>query len=148
METTHNCTTNISVVVWLQCNTSMKFLSLSLFFFFSCHTGWLAESFPHSSVSKESACNVGDAGLIPELGRSPGKGKGYPLQHSGLENSTDSIVHGVTKSRTQLSAFHFLWLAGSEFSNQVWFKPLAVRAWSTNHWTAREFPWSFWYTYI
>ena len=35
------------------------------------------------------------------------KGKGYPLQYSGLENSTDWIVHGVTKSRTQLSNFHF-----------------------------------------
>ena len=38
---------------------------------------------------KESTCNVGDLGLIPGLGRSPGEGKGYPLQYSGLENSTD-----------------------------------------------------------
>ena len=42
------------------------------------------------------------------LGRCPGEGKGYPLQYSGLENSMDCIVHGVTKSRTQLSDFHFL----------------------------------------
>ena len=42
------------------------------------------------------------------LGRSPGGGKGYPLQYSGLENSRDYTVHGVTKSRTQLSDFHFL----------------------------------------
>ena len=63
--------------------------------------------FPCGSTSKESACNVGNLGLIPGLGRSPGEGKVYPLQYSGLENSTDCIVHGVTKSRTQLSNFHF-----------------------------------------
>ena len=61
-----------------------------------------------SSLGKESACNVGDLGLVPGLGRSPGEGKGYPLQYSGLENSMDWIVHGVMKSRTQLSDFHFL----------------------------------------
>ena len=64
--------------------------------------------FPCGSAGKESACNEGDLGLIPDLGRSPGKGKGYPLWYSGLENSTDYIVHGVTKSRTRLSDFHFL----------------------------------------
>ena len=41
-----------------------------------------------------------DPGSIPGLGKSPGKGKGYPLQYSGLENSMDYKVHGVTKSRT------------------------------------------------
>ena len=46
---------------------------------------------PCGSAGKESACNVGDLGLIPELGRSPGEGKGYPLQYSGLENFTDCI---------------------------------------------------------
>ena len=40
---------------------------------------------------KESACNAGDLGSIPGLGRSPGEGKGYPLQYSGLENSMDSL---------------------------------------------------------
>ena len=50
----------------------------------------LFKGFPHSSVGKESACNVGDLGSIPGLGRSPGEGKGYPL-HSGLENSMDCI---------------------------------------------------------
>ena len=59
------------------------------------------------SDGKESICNVGDLGSIPGLGRSPREGKGYPLQYSGLENSTDFIVHGVPKSRTQLSMFHF-----------------------------------------
>ena len=55
----------------------------------------------------QRACNVGDVGSIPGLGRSPGEGKGYPLQYSGLENSVDYSVHGVTKSQTQLSDFHF-----------------------------------------
>ena len=64
--------------------------------------------FPHSSVGNESTCNAGDPGLIPGSGRSPGEGKGYPLQYSGLENSTDCVVHGVAKSRTQLSDFHSL----------------------------------------
>ena len=49
---------------------------------------------------------MGDLGSIPGLGRCPGEGKGYPLQYSGLENSTDCIVHGVAKSRIQLSDFH------------------------------------------
>ena len=47
--------------------------------------------FPDSSAGKESTCNVGDLGSIPGLGRSPGEGKGYPLQYSGLENSMDSL---------------------------------------------------------
>ena len=47
---------------------------------------------PDSSVGKQSACNAGDLGLIPELGRSPGERKGYPLYSSGLENSMDYIV--------------------------------------------------------
>ena len=64
--------------------------------------------FPDSSVGKEFACSVGDLGLISGLGRSPGEGKRYPLQYSGLENSVDYIVHGVTRSQTQLSNFHFL----------------------------------------
>ena len=63
--------------------------------------------FPDSSVGKESACNAGDPGLIPGLERSPGGGKGYPLQYSGLENSMGCMVHGVAKSKTRLSDFHF-----------------------------------------
>ena len=54
--------------------------------------------FPGGSVGKESACNVGDLGSIPGLGRSPGEGKGYSLQFSGLENYMDCVVHLVTKS--------------------------------------------------
>ena len=63
--------------------------------------------FPCGSSGKAFPCNAGDLGSIPGLGRSPGEGKSYPLQRSGLENSVDYIVHGVAKSRTRLSDFHF-----------------------------------------
>ena len=63
--------------------------------------------FPGGSDSKESACNAGDQGYIPELGRSPGEKNSYPLQYSGLENSMDYIVHEVEKSWTVPSDFHF-----------------------------------------
>ena len=56
--------------------------------------------FPCGLAGKESACNAGDLGLTPGLGRSPGEGKDYPLQYSGLQNSMDCIVRGVAKSRT------------------------------------------------
>ena len=56
--------------------------------------------FPCGSAGKETTCNVGDLGSIPQLGRSPGKGKDYPLQYYGLENSMDYIVHEVAKSQT------------------------------------------------
>ena len=62
---------------------------------------------PCGSAGKESARNAGDGGSIPGLGRSPGEGKGYPLQYSGLKNSMDCIVHGVAKSWIQLSNLHF-----------------------------------------
>ena len=68
--------------------------------------------FPCGSAGKESAWNAGDLGSIPGLWRSPGEGKGYPLQYSCLENSMDCIVHGVSKSRTRLSNFHFTSLHG------------------------------------
>ena len=56
------------------------------------------------SEVKASACNVGDLGSFPRLGSVPGEGNGYALQYFGLENSMECIVHGVTKSETQLSA--------------------------------------------
>ena len=65
------------------------------------------EGFPCGSAGKESACNVGDLGLIPGLGRSPGEGRGNLLQYSGLENPMECIVQGVAKSQTWLSNFHF-----------------------------------------
>ena len=67
--------------------------------------------FPGGSSDKESACNVGDLGLITGLGRSPGEGKGYPLLYSGLENYMNCTAHGVSMSWTWLRDFHFtrLW---------------------------------------
>ena len=65
--------------------------------------------FSCGSAGKESSCSAGDLGSIPGLGRSLGDGdtqNGYPLQYSGLENSMNSTVHGVAKSRTRLSNFH------------------------------------------
>jgi len=55
--------------------------------------------FPCGLAGKESACSVGDLGLILGLGRSPGEGKGYPLPYSGLENSMDYVVYGVAKNQ-------------------------------------------------
>ena len=66
----------------------------------------MSQGFPCDSAGKESACNAQDLGLISGLGRSSGKGKGYQLLYSGLENSLDCIVHGVAKSQPQLSNFH------------------------------------------
>ena len=61
---------------------------------------------PDSSVSKESTCNAVDPGSIPGLGRSLGEGRGY-TPYSGMENYMDCIVHGVVKSWTRPSDFHF-----------------------------------------
>ena len=72
-------------------------------------SNWMELNWTHyGSADKESSCNLGDLDLIPGWGRSPGEGKGYPLQCSGQENSMDCIVHGFAKSQTQLSNFHFL----------------------------------------
>ena len=73
-------------------------------------------SFPLGSDSKESAYRAGDPGLFPGSGRSPGEGNGNPLQCSCLENPMNrevwwATVHGVTKSRTQLSNEHFAKMA-------------------------------------
>ena len=68
--------------------------------------------FPGGSEGKASACNVGDPGLIPGLGRSPAEGNGNPFQYSCLENPMNrgawwATVHGVAKSQTRLSDFTF-----------------------------------------
>ena len=78
--------------------------------------------FSCGSAGKEIACNSGDLSLIPGLGRSPGEGKGYPLQYSGLENSMDYIVHEVAKGWTPLSDFHFTSLRRSEqgLQSRLW----------------------------
>ena len=72
-------------------DTVFAFISLATVL----NTSSVELGFPDGSAGKESACSVGDLGLILGLGRSPGDRIGYPLQHSGLENSMD---HGVTKS--------------------------------------------------
>ena len=96
-------------------HTFFNFLNSSSWFTMSCYFQvyntviqfCIYICFPCGSAGKESVCNAGDLGLIPGLGRSPGEGQSYQLQYSGLENSMDCRVHGVTKSRTQLSDFHF-----------------------------------------
>ena len=67
--------------------------------------------FPCSSAGKEFACNEGDMGSIPGLGRPPGEEKVYPLQYSVPENSMYCRIHGVAKSWTGLSDFHFCFSA-------------------------------------
>ena len=69
----------------------------TLLCFYSCYKHYMG--FPGSSSGKESACNEGDLGSIPGLGRSPGGGISYPLQYSGLEKSMDCIVHGFQRAR-------------------------------------------------
>ena len=83
--------------------------------------------FPGGSEVKASACIVGDLGLIPGSGRSPGEGNGNPLQYSYLENPMDrgawwATVHGVSKSRTRLSNFTFTFTFISEFSKVTGYK--------------------------
>ena len=73
---------------------------------------YLSSGFLGDPDGKESSWNAGSPGLIPGLGRSPGEGNGYPLQHSCMENPMDkgawlATVHRVTKSWTWLSDFHF-----------------------------------------
>ena len=73
--------------------------------------------FPCGSAGKESACNAGDLGLIPGLGRSPGEGKGYPLQYSCLGNSMDCVAHRVAKRHDWESFTHsLLTISGSSMS--------------------------------
>ena len=72
------------------------------------HSGEKKKKKPVGSDGKESACNAGDQDSVPGLGRSPGEGNGNSLQYPCLKNSMDrgtqrAIVHGVAKSRTQLS---------------------------------------------
>ena len=85
-----------------------------------------------------SACNAGDPGSIPGLGRAPGEGNGNPLQHSCLENPMDggawqAIIYGVTKSRTRLSDF-----TPSLLMVFIW-----VISQLQGEWRARERKWDF-----
>ena len=92
------------------------------------------------SAGKECACNAGDLGLIPGLGRSPGERKGYPLQRSGLENSMDCIVHGVSKSCIRLSDFHSLthsWYIWGSLIAQLVKNPPAMQETWFNSWVGK-----------
>ena len=82
----------------------LRFCVWHVLAFYGCYYN---KGFPNASDGKDSACNVGDLGSIPETGGPPGEGNGYPLQYSGLENPMDCIANGVAKSQTQLSDFHF-----------------------------------------
>ena len=96
--------------------------------------------FPCGSAGKESACNVGDLGSIPGLGRSPGEGKGYPLQYSGPENSTDCIVREVAKSQTQLSDFHVFIQSSPTLSDPMDYHiPPSVGYSRQEHWSELPF---------
>ena len=79
-----------------------------------CHLG-----FPGGLPGKQSTCNVGDLCSIPGLGRAPAERNGHPLQYSGLVNSKDCIVHGVSKSWTWLSDFHFCVIYASFHINHI-----------------------------
>ena len=101
---THSCNPPAPALqVWLLPSLSLKATSIPT-------PGFL--SFPRGSAGKESACSAGNLGSIPGLGRSPGEGKGYPLQYSGLESSMNCTVHGVAKSQTRLSDFPSLYSLG------------------------------------
>ena len=91
-------------------NTRWLHFFLTIYFYFIYHLSH--RGFPGGSDGKESACNAGDSGSSPGLGRSPGEGHGNPLQYSCLENSTDrgawwATVHGVAKNKTWSSDQHF-----------------------------------------
>ena len=90
-------------------------------------------------VGKESTCNAGDSGSIPGPGRSSGEGEGYLLQYSRLENFMGCIVHGVTKSQTWLSDFHF----GGWFTIQITFDSYSLIV-KKSFWKLRALP-NFWY---
>ena len=96
-----------SFIVYLLSN-SQQFL-----FIFPCEY-W---GFPCGSAGKEYACYIGDLCSIPGLGRAPGEGKGYPLQYSGLENSMDFIIHGISKSVTINPSLEFF---SSSWSQLPW----------------------------
>ena len=98
-------------------------------------------SFPCGSAGKKSACNAGDLNLIPGLWRSPGEGKDYPLQYSGLENSTDCVVHWVKKSQTRLTFSCMCWAHWSAsamcFSRQLHAVSMYSFTFRLGHWDRR-----------
>ena len=105
---------NFSVTTTLNVSHKFWYVVFSFHYLFFCSRfvsplskSSLIESFPDSSGGKESACNAGGPSLIPGLGRSPGESNSYSLQYSGLENSMDYAVHGVTKISVFISLYLF-----------------------------------------
>ena len=97
-----------------------------------CLLHWQAGSLPvvpPGKLPRGATAHVGDLGSIPGLGRSLGEGKGYPIHYSGLENSMDCIIHGVTKNWTRLSDFHFLFwklpLPSKYFTMQCFYQKIS-----------------------
>ena len=77
----------------------MKLLSRKVYVYIYTHIYIYILGVPGGSAGKESTCKAGGLGSVPGLGRSPGEGKGYPLQYSGLENSMDCTVSRIPKKR-------------------------------------------------
>ena len=101
------------------------------------HVIWVLSSqeLPLCSAGKESTCNAGNLGSVPEFGRSHAEGKDYPLQYFGLENSTDGRVYGVAKSLTQLNGFHFTTILRKLYVNST----VLAQHWYTRIFTCNFF---------
>ena len=100
-----SCTETVNVCIHEVLDPERATSPVSIFSWLSENSPPYMMGFPGGSDGKESACNAGDPGSSPGLGRSPGEGHGNPLQDSSLENPVDrgacwATVHGVTKSRT------------------------------------------------
>ena len=103
LNTCFRCSDYKRHIFFLILDTIPLFLQMKIIWYLLV-TPSISSGFPDGSAGKASACNAGDLGSIPGLGRSPGEGNGY--QYSSLENSMDCIVHGVTKCLARLSDFH------------------------------------------
>ena len=110
-------------------------MKADFFLFSSCRLflrmGSVSEGFPGGSEVKASACNAGDLGLIPGLGRSPGEGNGNPLLYFCLGNPTDRgawwpTVHGVAKSQTRLSNFTFTFCFWKNDGKNIMYEKLNI----------------------
>ena len=103
--------------VWIGHNNGLKLTRLTLTGSSVFQAALVAQLVKNSPAMQEIWVQC--LGSIPGLGRSPGEGKGYPLQYSGLENSMDT-VHGVAKSQTELSDLHFLCSRGLMRFQALW----------------------------
>ena len=108
--------------LWYPCVCSLR---LCLYFCFADRFTYTNQlGFPDSSVGKESTCNAGDPVLIPGLGRSPGEGKGYPLQYAGLENFMDSLWGRKESDTTEWLSLHIPIRIGESICTQSNYKEL------------------------